>query len=199
MPPAKRNLASKKTPTGPDRGYCRWALASPELMAYHDREYGFPVSNNRAYFERLVLEIFQAGLSWRTILAKRAAFRRAFAGFSPRRVAAFTAADIERLQQDPAIVRNRRKIAAAVANAGVFVRLSRRPGGFRDFIDSLPLHDRPGTVAAFRRYFVFMGPEIVGEFLMSTGHWPVRHERGCHLHAPPRKPAGILSTRNESL
>lgn len=166
---------------------CRWAAASPELYRYHETEYGFPVKRERDYFERLVLEIFQAGLSWRTILAKRPAFRAAFAEFVPARVAAFTAADVRRLMSDAAIIRNRRKIEASIANAGIFLRLCRRPGGFKAFIRELPLTDRNATVAIFRKTFAFMGPKIVEEFLISTGHWPVRHERVCHLYAAPRR------------
>jgi DNA-3-methyladenine glycosylase I len=160
---------------------CAWADASPELRRYHDREYGVRIRTPRAYFERLTLELFQAGLSWRTILAKRAAFRRAFTGFAPGRVARFTSVDRNRLLRDAGIVRNRRKIDATIANAKSFLRVSRRPGGFAAFLQALPLTDRAATVARFRAEFSFMGPEIVGEFLMSTGWWPVRHEPGCFL------------------
>jgi DNA-3-methyladenine glycosylase I len=169
------------------RTRCAWAQASPELQRYHDLEYGFPVKHNRAYFERLILELFQAGLSWRTILAKRQAFRRAFAGFSARRVAAFTAQDVQRLIHDASIIRNRLKIRAAIANAANFLRVSRRPGGFKAFLNTLPLQDARATVAQFKKHYVFMGPKIVEEFLMSTGHWPVRHERACFLFSPQPK------------
>jgi DNA-3-methyladenine glycosylase I len=168
---------------------CHWALASRELRQYHDREYGFPVKTSRAYFERLILEIFQAGLSWRTVLAKRSAFRCAFAGFTARRVAGFSATEVERLMRNPGIIRNRRKIMAAIENARRFLDCAQRPGGFRAFILSLPLRDRTATVKVFRRTFVFMGPKIVEEFLMSTGHWPVRHEPRCFLSR--RKSSGM--------
>lgn len=173
--------ASKLRKPDGNKPRCAWAQISAELQAYHDHEYGFPVRSDRDYFERLVLELFQAGLSWRTILAKRRAFRSAFANFNPRRVAAFTRRDVERLMQDAGIIRNRRKITAAIADARIFLRLQRRPGGFRTFLSELPLHDRAATTAAFRRIFDFMGPKIVEEFLMSTGHWAVRHEPGCFL------------------
>jgi DNA-3-methyladenine glycosylase I len=185
MPNRSRSPKQGSKAPAPKRS-CRWAQASPELQAYHDHEYGFPVRGDRDYFERLVLEMFQAGLSWRTILAKRAAFRAAFDGFDAKRVAAFTPAKIRRLLADPGIVRNRLKIAATVTNAGEFVRLQRQHGSFRRFLRTLPLADHPATVAEFRRIFKFMGPEIVGEFLMSTGHWPVRHERGCRFYAAQR-------------
>ncbi len=182
-------LPERRPPAAPAPGACRWALATPELRRYHDREYGFPVRRDRDYFERLVLEIFQAGLSWRTVLAKRRALRAALAGFDPARLAGFTARDLARCLRDPGIIRNRLKLKAAVINAERFRDLQRRYGSFRRFLNTLPLHDRSATVQAFRDHFTFMGPEIVKEFLMSTGHWPVRHERGCPLHRPGRRTA----------
>ena len=100
---------------GPDGLWrCPWALSAPEYVAYHDDEWGRPVSTVQGLYERMTLEAFQSGLSWITILRKRENFRRAFAGFRPERVAAFTDTDIERLLSDPGIVRNRAKIAAAI-------------------------------------------------------------------------------------
>jgi len=105
--------------TGPDgRPRCFWSLGTPEYTAYHDREWGRPVLDDNGLFERLCLEAFQSGLSWLTILRKRPAFRAAFAGFAVAKVAAFGPADVERLLDDPGIVRNRLKIEAAVHNAG---------------------------------------------------------------------------------
>jgi DNA-3-methyladenine glycosylase I len=129
-----------------------------------------------------VLELFQAGLSWRTILHKRPGFRAAFARFDYARVARFTAADVRRLLADAAIVRNRKKIEAAVENARRFGEIVRGHGSFPAFLTTLPLHDREATTRAFRQTFVFMGPKIVAEFLMSTGHWAVVHEKGCFLY-----------------
>ena len=109
---------------GPDgRLRCSWALGAPEYLDYHDHEWGVPVTSVAGLFERLSLEAFQSGLSWITILRKREAFRAAFAGFDPERVAAFDEADVERLMTDPGIVRNRAKITATVANAQVVARL----------------------------------------------------------------------------
>jgi DNA-3-methyladenine glycosylase I len=103
---------------GPDgRLRCRWALSAPEYLAYHDDEWGRPVTNDDALYERLCLESFQSGLSWLTILRKREAFRRAFEGFRIERVARFGPGDVERLLGDASIVRNRQKIEAAIANA----------------------------------------------------------------------------------
>lgn len=103
---------------GPDgRPRCRWCASAPEFLPYHDHEWGFPVADDRRLFEKLCLEGFQSGLSWRTILAKREHFRRAFLGFDFDRLAAFGPADVERLLQDPGIVRHRGKIEAAIHNA----------------------------------------------------------------------------------
>ena len=109
---------------GPDgRLRCSWSLGAPEYLDYHDHEWGVPVTSVAGLFERLSLEAFQSGLSWITILRKREAFRTAFAGFAPERVATFDEADVERLMTDPGIVRNRAKITATVANAQVVARL----------------------------------------------------------------------------
>ena len=104
--------------TGPDgRPRCRWCGAAPEFLAYHDTEWGFPVADDRRLFEKLSLEAFQSGLSWRTILAKRKSFRAAFHGFDFERIARFDARDVERLLADPGIVRHRGKIEAVINNA----------------------------------------------------------------------------------
>ena len=114
---------AEATPTGsleagPDgRRRCRWATSAPEYLAYHDDEWGRPVRDDRGLYERLCLEAFQSGLSWLTILRKRDAFRRAFAGFEIERVAGFGSRDVKRLLAEAAIVRNRAKIDAAIANA----------------------------------------------------------------------------------
>jgi DNA-3-methyladenine glycosylase I len=109
---------------GPDgRLRCSWALGAPEYLDYHDHEWGVPVTSVAGLFERLSLEAFQSGLSWITILRKREAFRAAFAGFDPERVAGFDEADVARLMTDPGIVRNRAKVTATVANAQVVARL----------------------------------------------------------------------------
>lgn len=106
------------TVAGPDgQPRCRWCAAAPEFFAYHDREWGFPVDDDRRLFEKLCLESFQSGLSWRTILAKRENFRAAFHGFDFDRVARFTPKDVERLLGDEGIVRHRGKIEAVINNA----------------------------------------------------------------------------------
>src|SRR5919205_1854175 len=105
----------------PDR--CPWALSAPDYLAYHDDEWGRPVRDDRGLYERLTLEAFQSGLSWLTILRKREAFREAFAGFEPERVARFGQREIERLLGNAAIVRHRGKIEAAIANARATLEL----------------------------------------------------------------------------
>lgn len=110
---------------------CRWANPkNPAYIAYHDGEWGVPLHDDRALFELLILETFQAGLSWECVLNKRPAFRQAFEGFYPERVAAFDEAKREELAQNAAIIRNRRKISAAVKNAAVFLDIQREWGSF---------------------------------------------------------------------
>lgn len=126
---------------GPDGvARCAWGDGSDEYRAYHDTEWGVAVHGERALYERITLEAFQSGLAWITILRKRPAFRAAFAGFDPEVVAAYGARDVERLMQDAGIVRNRRKIDAAIANARAVLRL-RDDGG----LDELIWSHRPTT------------------------------------------------------
>ncbi len=159
--------------------YCRLAPGHPQHGPYHDTEYGFPAADERVLFERLMLEINQAGLSWLTILNKRAAFRTAFADFEVDRVAAFGPPDIERLLADPGIVRNRLKIAAAVDNARSIQALRQSHGSFAHWLDAH--HPRPldEWTPLFRQTFRFTGGQIVGEFLMSLGYLPGAHMPDC--------------------
>ena len=124
------------TITGPDgRPRCRWCAVAPEFLPYHDTEWGFPVGDDRRLFEKLCLEGFQAGLSWLTILRKRANFRQAFAGFDPAVVATFGPLDIERLLGDAGIVRHRGKIEAAISNAGRALELIVEFGSLAAFLN----------------------------------------------------------------
>ena len=163
--------------------YCDLAPANPFHEPYHDHEYGFPVGDDDVLFERLVLEINQAGLSWLTVLKKRAAFRRAFDDFSVPRVAAYGEDERQRLLGDAGIIRNRLKIDAAIHNAGVIRSLQVEHGSLKAWLDAhhpLPLKD---WVRLFKRTFRFTGPEIVNEFLMSTGYLPGAHRDDCPVHA----------------
>lgn len=163
--------------------YCDIAPGHPWHGPYHDAEYGFPVENESVLFERLVLEINQAGLSWLTVLKKRAAFRTAFRGFDVDAVAAFGEVDRARLLADSGIIRNRLKIDAAIANAGRIRDMRTSHGGFRAWLDAHHPLRREEWVKLFRKTFRFTGGEITGEFLMSTGYLPGTHRPDCPVFA----------------
>lgn len=162
--------------------YCEAAAGHPLHAAYHDTEYGFPSRDDAVLFERLVLEINQAGLSWLTILKKREAFRAAFDGYDVDRVAAYGEADRLRLLADPGIIRNRLKVDAAIHNAGVVQRLRREHGSFAAWLDDHHPLPKADWVKLFKRTFCFTGGEIVGEFLMSLGYLPGAHHPGCPIY-----------------
>src|ERR1051325_5976707 len=163
--------------------YCLAAPGHPLHGPYHDQEYGFPSRDEAVLFERLVLEINQAGLSWLTVLQKRPAFRAAFAGFDVDRVAAFGDDDVRRLLADSGIVRNRQKIAAVIDNARRIQELRRSHGSFAGWLEAN--HPRPAAAwpRLFRTTFRFTGGLIVGEFLMSLGYLPGAHEPSCPVYA----------------
>jgi DNA-3-methyladenine glycosylase I len=160
-------------------GYCESAPGDPWHGPYHDDEYGFPTRDDTVLFERLVLEMNQAGLSWLTVLKKRAAFRSAFSGFEPAVVAGFGPDDRERLLADAGIIRNRAKVDAAIANAQTVVRLQAEHGSFAGWLDAHHPRTRDAWVPLFKSTFRFTGAEITGEFLMSTGYLPGAHEPSC--------------------
>ena len=177
--------------------YCDIAPANPYHAPYHEHEYGFPVEDDNALFERLVLEINQAGLSWLTILKKRDAFREAFAGFDIDRVARFTPAKRARLMTNAGIIRNRLKIEAAVENA----KRIRKLGSFAAWLDASAQSATRGAqesdywVKLFKKTFVFTGGEITTSFLISIGYLPGAHDETCPvykrvLRAKPRWAAG---------
>ena len=163
--------------------YCRAAPSHPLHGPYHDLEYGFPAVEESVLFERLVLEINQAGLSWLTVLRKRPAFRAAFADFDVDRVAGFGDAETRRLLADAGIVRNRQKIEAVVANARRIQELRRSHGSFHGWLEAH--HPRPPDewTRLFRQNFRFTGSLIVGEFLMSLGYLPGAHVANCPVYA----------------
>jgi DNA-3-methyladenine glycosylase I len=184
---------------------CPWAgIADADYVRYHDEEWGVPLTRDEALFEKLVLEGFQAGLSWLTILRKRESFRRAFDGFNAERIARYTAKDVARLMKDEGIVRNRAKIAATIGNAKAYLRLSQRTtlkAFLWGFLDEGPIQNRhtkmsevPAQTELSRHIskglkgegFRFVGPTTVYAFMQSAG-MVNDHLVGCHRHAPCAK------------
>jgi DNA-3-methyladenine glycosylase I len=180
---------------------CPWPGEDPFYVAYHDDEWGVPEYDDRALFEKLILDGFQAGLSWITILRKRDNFRRAFAGFEPDKIARFTPKKIETLMQDAGIVRNRAKIEGAVNSARAYLKIMESGPGFSnllwDFLDGRPKQNAftttkqvPAETDISRRMskelaargFKFCGPTIVYAFMQATG-MVNDHLVTCHCHA----------------
>lgn len=149
--------------------------------SYHDRHYGFPVSDENELFGRLILEINQAGLSWETILKKEAGFRKAYDHFSIDKVAAFSDEDIHRLLGDANIIRNKLKVNAAIYNARQIQTLRKEFGGFSEWLEAHHPMDKEEWTKLFRKTFKFVGGEIVNEFLMSIGYLPGAHDKNCPI------------------
>ncbi len=187
---------------------CHWVPPQDALyVRYHDEEWGRPVHEDRLLFEMLILEGAQAGLSWSTVLHKRAGYRRAFARFDPRKVARFDARRRAALRRDPGIVRNRLKIEATVTNARAFLALQREFGAFDrylwSFVAGKPLVNRPraGELPArtalsdrlskdlLKRGFRFVGSTIIYAYLQAVGVVN-DHARGCFLCPPPGRARG---------
>jgi DNA-3-methyladenine glycosylase I len=186
--------------TAPEIVRCPWVgIAEPLYASYHDQEWGVPQRDDRALFEKLVLEGFQAGLSWLTILKKRDNFRRAFHGFDPERIARYGAKDLARLMADPGIVRNRLKVEATIENARALLKLAERSRlstflwGFLDGRPQINRHKSFKTVPAETpasksiakglkaEGFRFVGPTTVYAFMQSTG-MVNDHLVSCHRH-----------------
>ena len=163
-------------------GYCLKAPGHPVHGAYHDNEYGFPEIREQALFERLALEIMQAGLSWEIVLKKRKALNKAFDRFQVSKVAAYNAKDVKRLLADEAIIRNRLKIKAIIKNAGTVLNLRKSHGGFASWIASHHPLTKAEWVKLFKKTFAFTGGEITGEFLMSIGYLPGAHAENCPVY-----------------
>lgn len=149
---------------------------------YHDHHYGFPIADDNELFGRLLLEINQAGLSWETILKKEEGFRKAYAGFNIKKVAAFTEQDRERLLNDAGIIRNRLKVNAAIENAKTILQLQQEHGSFRAWLEQQHPKSKEEWVKLFKKTFKFTGGEIVGEFLMSIGILPGAHNEQCPVY-----------------
>jgi DNA-3-methyladenine glycosylase I len=206
----RKSTDTKRTPVTaaarPIRRRCRWAQGGdPDYLRYHDEEWGRPQHDERRLFEMLTLEGAQAGLSWSTILRKRAGYRRAFAGFDPRKVARFDARRRAALRRDPGIVRNRLKIDSTVSNASAFLAVQREFGSFDrylwSFVGGKPLVNRPrsGRLPARtalsdrvsgelrERGFRFVGSTIMYAFLQAVGVVN-DHARDCFRCPPRRRP-----------
>lgn len=162
--------------------YCDKAPGHPVHDSYHASEYGFPVEDERVLFERLALEIMQAGLSWEIVLKKRKAMNRAFDRFQVKKVAAYGTRDVARLLKDEGIIRNRLKIKAIIENANRLLDLRQSHKGFAGWIAAHHPLSKLEWVKLFRQQFVFMGGEIVGEFLMSIGYLPDAHKKNCLVY-----------------
>ncbi|MDN4076117.1 DNA-3-methyladenine glycosylase I [Fictibacillus terranigra] len=160
---------------------CKWSRDSELLTAYHDEEWGQPAKEDTKLFECLTLEMFQAGLSWRTILHKRENFRKAFCQFHIEEVMAFTEEDIERLLQNEGIVRHRRKIEATIDNAQRCNALIKEHGSLLAFFEQLPV-DSIEKRKAIKQTFKHIGLTTAESFLMATGMMPPQHEETCHLY-----------------
>ena len=165
--------------------YCDYCHSHPEdtyNRIYHDTEYGFPLTDDNLLFERLILEINQAGLSWITILKKADNFRRAYHNFNIAKVARYGEKDFTRLLNDPGIIRNRLKINAAIVNAQKILALQKECSSFRNWLDSHHSLEKGEWVKLFKKTFVFTGGEIVNEFLMSTGYLMGAHDESCPIY-----------------
>lgn len=165
--------------------YCEYCNSHPEDVfnkTYHDTQYGFPLKDDNLLFERLILEINQAGLSWITILRKAENFHKAYHGFDIPRVAKYGEKDRARLMADPGIIRNRLKINAAIVNAQKILELQKEFGSFGAWLDANHLLSKDEWTKLFKKTFVFTGGEIVNEFLMSTGYLAGAHEESCPIY-----------------
>ena len=162
--------------------YCDYCNSHPEdtfNKTYHDTEYGFPLKDDNLLFERLILEINQAGLSWITILKKADNFRKAYDDFDIDKVANYGEIDRVRLLADPGIIRNRLKVNAAIVNAQKVQELRKEYGSFKGWLDANRSLSKDEWIKLFKKTFVFTGGEIVNEFLVSTGYLAGAHDESC--------------------
>ncbi len=165
--------------------YCQYVASHPEDTSnktYHDTQYGFPLEDDNLLFERLVLEINQAGLSWITILKKADNFHTAYHGFNIEKVSKYGEEDRARLLADAGIIRNRLKVNAAIVNAQKILELWKEFGSFKGWLDAHHPLTKDEWTKLFRQNFVFTGGEIVNEFLMSTGYLPDAHSADCPIY-----------------
>ena len=170
--------------------YCTFVNTSAEETPdallhkqYHDHRYGFPIENDDELFGRLLLEINQAGLTWTLMLRKQENFRKGYSHFSIEKVAAYGEEAIQRLLSDPGIIRNRLKISAAIFNANRILEVKQEYGTFKNWLDAHHPLSKEEWVKLFKKNFRFVGGEIVGEFLMSTGYLEGAHDVDCPIHS----------------
>lgn len=164
--------------------YCQLALdakADNLHKIYHDTAYGFPIEDDNELFGRLLLEINQAGLSWDLMLKKQDNFRAAYAGFGIAKVAAFTEDDRAVLLSNAGIIRNKLKVNAAIHNANEILKIQAESGSFKNWLDENHPKTKEEWVKTFKKRFKFVGGEIVGEFLMSTGYLKGAHSEDCPI------------------
>ena len=165
--------------------YCEYCITHPEdtfNKNYHDTQYGFPLEDDNELFERLILEINQAGLSWITILKKADNFRKAYSKFNIAKIAKYTEEDRARLLAEAGIIRNRLKVNAAIVNALKVLELKKEFGSFKGWLDAHHPLTKDEWTKLFKKTFVFTGGEIVNEFLISTGYLAGAHEAGCPVY-----------------
>jgi DNA-3-methyladenine glycosylase I len=184
--------------------YCDYCNTHPEdtyNKTYHDTQYGFPLKEDNLLFERLILEINQAGLSWITILKKAENFRRAYHNFDIDKVAKYAEKDQARLLADSGIIRNRLKINAAIVNAQKVKGLQKEYGSFKAWLDANRGLSKEEWVRLFKKTFVFTGGEIVNEFLMSTGYLAGAHDESCPIYkkVASLRPAWTRGSAKDSL
>jgi DNA-3-methyladenine glycosylase I len=165
---------------------CPWALGSPELTAYHDREWGVPVHDDATLFEFITLEGAQAGLSWETVLRKRERYRTVFAGFDLARVARFSPARIEKILRDPGVIRHRGKLESTVSNARAILAIAREFGSFDAYVWAFaaggPQAAKAMSADMRKRGLRFVGPTIAYAFMQAVG-LVNDHEPGCFRHS----------------
>jgi len=162
--------------------YCNSHAEDTFNKVYHDTQYGFPLQDDNLLFERLILEINQAGLSWITILKKVDNFRTAYSQFGIDKIASYAETDRARLLSDAGIIRNRLKVNAAIENARRIQVLRNEFGSFKDWLDAHHPLTKDEWTKLFKKNFVFTGGEIVNEFLMSTGYLPGAHTPDCPIY-----------------
>jgi DNA-3-methyladenine glycosylase I len=160
------------------RSYCVQVLNKN----YHDTQYGFPLKSDDEFFERLILEINQAGLSWITILKKTENFHKAYDEFKIEKIAKYAEKDRARLLADAGIIRNRLKVNAAIVNAQKILELKKEFGSFKGWLDANHPLTKEELTKLFKKTFVFTGGEIVNEFLVSTGYLPGAHQANCPIY-----------------